>query len=401
MYDVLISGAGPAGSLAAIVLARAGVRVLMVDRAHFPRAKLCGDTVNPGALAVLRHRGLDAAERGLPIGGMIVTGPRGVRIETTYPAHVTGRALNRHALDYALLRHAAAAGAAIEEGVMVEGPLFDAAGTVSGAVLRRPAGGATGVRARLVIAADGRASRLARCVSLARHPARPRRWAIGGYFTNVSGTTRNGEMHVRCGYYIGVAPLPDGVTNACVVSADRRRVRTAASLLTGALAAEPELGDRFRDAQLIAPPVVLGPLAVDSMGAGRPGLLLAGDAAGFIDPMTGDGLCFAFRGAELAAEEALRTLASGDAGAHIRLARARQREFGVRWRVNRALRHVVGTDIAVRGAGIAARVSTWPVRRLISYAADLDLAARLHPAVPFAAEDTVQPRPVVTAPVHD
>ncbi|MGH9309881.1 MAG: hypothetical protein ACRD1U_10935, partial [Vicinamibacterales bacterium] len=254
---------------------------------------------------------------------------------------------------------------------------------------------------RLVIAADGRESRLARCASLAGHPARPRRWAIGGYFTNVTGTTRKGEMHVRCGYYIGVAPLPDGVTNACVVTADRRRLRTAASLLTDALAAEPELSDRFRAAQMIAPPVTLGPLAVDSTGAGRPGLLLAGDAAGFIDPITGDGLCFAFRGAELAADEALRTLASGEAGAHLRLARARQREFGARWRVNRALRHVVGTDVAVRGAGIAARISTWPLCRLISYAADLDLAARLHPAVPSAMEDTVPPGRTATAPAHD
>ena len=61
MLDVLIAGAGPAGAIAAMVLARAGARVLVLDRARFPRDKLCGDTLNPGALAVLERLGLDAA----------------------------------------------------------------------------------------------------------------------------------------------------------------------------------------------------------------------------------------------------------------------------------------------------------------------------------------------------
>ncbi|HEX6972754.1 MAG TPA: FAD-dependent monooxygenase, partial [Vicinamibacterales bacterium] len=74
MFDVLIAGAGPAGSIAAVVLARAGARVLVLDRAHFPRPKLCGDTVNPGALAVLRSLGLSIVTAGsIPIDGMIVT----------------------------------------------------------------------------------------------------------------------------------------------------------------------------------------------------------------------------------------------------------------------------------------------------------------------------------------
>ena len=68
MLDVLIVGAGPAGAVAATVLARAGARVRIVDRATFPRDKLCGDTVNPGTLALLRRLGLAAAidARGLP-----------------------------------------------------------------------------------------------------------------------------------------------------------------------------------------------------------------------------------------------------------------------------------------------------------------------------------------------
>ena len=83
--DVLIAGAGPAGAIAATVLARAGARVLVLDRARFPRHKLCGDTLNPGALALLKRLGLHAATGGsLPLSGMIVTGTDGVRVLGRY-----------------------------------------------------------------------------------------------------------------------------------------------------------------------------------------------------------------------------------------------------------------------------------------------------------------------------
>ena len=93
MIDVLIAGAGPAGAIAATVLARAGARVLVLDRAHFPRPKLCGDTLNPGALAVLERLGLNAATGGShPLAGMIVTGNDGVRVEGRYDG-VSGQAV--------------------------------------------------------------------------------------------------------------------------------------------------------------------------------------------------------------------------------------------------------------------------------------------------------------------
>ena len=83
--DVLIAGAGPAGSIAALVLARAGARVTLVDRARFPRDKLCGDTINPGALAILGRLGLGGVtDGGLRIEGMIVSGGGGVRVVGAY-----------------------------------------------------------------------------------------------------------------------------------------------------------------------------------------------------------------------------------------------------------------------------------------------------------------------------
>jgi hypothetical protein len=118
-----------------------------------------------------------------------------------------------------------------------------------------------------------------------------------------------GEMHIRRGRYIGVAPIPGGLTNVCLVRPSRpgdADLRDPAALLSRELMRDPLLRDRAADARLAAPPVVLGPLAVDATGARLDGLLLAGDAAGFIDPMTGDGLRFAVRGGELAAAAAMR-----------------------------------------------------------------------------------------------
>jgi len=375
MYDVVVAGAGPAGCIAAIVLARGGARVLLLDRARFPRDKLCGDTLNPGALAVLRRLAVPAAEAGLPITGMLVSGPGGVRVNALYPAGVTGRALLRRTLDQALLCSAADAGAAIEEEVLVQGPLHDdVRQRVGGVAVRTKSGKCSEVAARIVIAADGRESRVARSVSLVRHPERPRRWAVGAYFTNVSGMTDRGEMHVRAGYYIGVAPLSGGLTNACVVTADRQRLRYPARLLADCLRNEPDLADRFRSARMVSRQVVLGPLAVECTAPGTPGLLLAGDAAGFIDPMTGDGLRFALRGAELAAREALRALDTGASDAHVRLAAARRREFASKWRFNRTVRQLAGSADAVRLASYATRLSSWPVSRMIRYAGDLSAA---------------------------
>src|SRR5688572_10104099 len=108
----------------------------MVDRARFPRDKLCGDTINPGALAVLRRLQLTAGlePAALPIDGMIVTGDRGVRVQCAYGHGARGLALLRRDLDAALVAAAQDAGARLEEGVMVRGPMVDGNGRVRGEI---------------------------------------------------------------------------------------------------------------------------------------------------------------------------------------------------------------------------------------------------------------------------
>ena len=374
MIDVAICGAGPAGSIAALVLARAGARVMVFDRAVFPRDKLCGDTLNPGALAILDRLGLTcAAATGLPIYGMVVTGEGDLRIEGTYGDGACGRALTRRVLDQALLTAASAAGAQVEEGVLVRGPLLDSSSSaprVTGlAVLGRA--GPVRVKARVVVAADGRHSRVARELGLARHPPTPRRWAVGGYFDGVAGLRMFGEMHVRRGRYIGLAPLPGGLANVCVVTADRTSLADPPTFLMRAVREEPMLAERLEAATLVAPAVCMGPMAVECATPGAPGLLLAGDAAGFIDPMTGDGMRFALRGGELAAEAALHALQHGAAESHLRLMSACRREFAAKWRFNRALRMLVGSAVTVRLAGLGASIAPRVIQQAIRYAGDL------------------------------
>ncbi len=380
MDDVVIIGAGPAGSVAATVLARAGARVRLLDRAAFPRDKLCGDTVNPGTLATLRRLGLSTLieDRGLRVDGMRVTGPGGVAIEGRYPEGISGRALLRRDLDWSLLQRALDAGAQFEPSTAVRCAIVDESGgqrSVGGVVIAMN-GRERELRARVTLAADGRRSTLAFALGLARHPARPRRWAIGAYYENARGLSSLGEMHVRHDRYIGVAPVPGGLANVCLVAEKGLASRFDASLLTALLAADPILRDRFADARLVQAPVVLGPLAVEVSAADIRGLLLAGDAAGFIDPMTGDGLRFAVEGGALAADAALESLAGGWTGVHERLASARVRQFGAKWRFNRALRALVASPRGIDAANIGARLAPGLLRRVIATAGDCGIASR-------------------------
>ena len=416
--EAIVVGAGPAGSVAAMRLARAGVKVRLIDRASFPRDKLCGDTLNPGSLAILGRlsttAGVDlhrcVTNWALPVRGMTVTGPGGVAVTTDYPNGLTGAALTRRDFDAVLLDAAIRAGVEFSPGVSARAPIVVEGPAQAGHYVHQEPGhlyvrsvrlqpdprrvegiqvttrsGDEEWRAPIVIAADGRHSSIAFALGLARYAASPKRWAFGAYFDNVDGLGQYGEMHIRPDGYVGVAPLPGGLANLCVVremySAGFRM--NADKTIASAIAGDAGLRERFARARRVSAITTLGPLAVDARHAGCRGVLLAGDAAGFIDPMTGDGLRFALRGGELAADAALRELESGEP-AFEQLEEARRQEFRGKWRVNRALRLLVGSPRAV---ALAASVSThWsvPVRFLVGIAGDVNLASSQTMKVPAA-----------------
>jgi flavin-dependent dehydrogenase len=392
MDDVAIAGGGPAGALAAAILAKAGLRVSVFDRARFPRHKLCGDTLNPGALDVIRRHAdvTTLLANSDPIDGMLLTGPGGVRVRGEYGNGVTGRSITRKVLDQWLIDRAVEAGATLHEETVIR-DVSIADGRVSGVMAVGRDGDSSSHPARMVIAADGRRSAIAIGRGLSRQPERPRRWAIGAYFSGVTGVTTLGEMHVRRGHYIGVAPVPGGLTNACLVippppspggfgetgSYDLAR---PAEALDRVLKSDPELSARFANARAVAAPTMLGPMAVDTSAVGEPGLLLAGDAAGFIDPMTGDGLRFALMGAELAAQ-IVREVFAGSLPidrAHLELSARRRLAFQSKWRFNRALRSLVSSPSSVTAAAITAKVLPAVFARMIQYAGDCGPAKAGH-----------------------
>ena len=219
--DVLIVGAGPAGAgRRDDPGARRGARVRLVDRATFPRDKLCGDTVNPGTVARLEHLGVagDLRKRSLRVSGMLVTGERGVTVEGRYPDGQYGLAILRRDLDWMLLQSAVAAGCEFESGVTVRRALVDDRGaspTVRGVIAATP-GGENEWTAPVTIAADGRHSTLAFGLGLRASSRPPRRWAIGAYYEEFGPNEPRapsvfGEMHIRRGRYIGIAPVPGGM----------------------------------------------------------------------------------------------------------------------------------------------------------------------------------------------
>jgi len=304
---------------------------------------------------------------------MVVTGPRGARVACDYPDGLAGAAIARRDLDMALVDAAIAAGVEFIPSVRVHSGINETGLRVTGVRIR---GRDQRMPARVVIAADGRRSKLAFGSGLTHFADAPRRWAFGAYFTDVEGVTARGEMHVRTDGYTGVAGLGGGITNVCAVreiSADQGDRVPPDQVIARAIAGDPELRDRFARARQISRLSSLGPLAVEARAAGCAGLLLAGDAAGFVDPMTGDGLRFALRGGELAAEAALFELQTG-IPAHHRLDEARRREFAGKWRINRALRTLVGSPGGVRVAAAVSACWARPVRYLIGIAGDIPLA---------------------------
>jgi len=357
--DVLVVGGGPAGSSVATFLARAGVDVLVVDRARFPRPKPCAEYLSPQASRLLEAMGaLERVERSgaAQLSGISVRAPSGDVIKGDFVAshgfrgfRDRGLSVRREVLDAILLDCARAAGARVSEGVRVTDVVRDATHRVVG--VRTLTDGTAGeIRARLVIAADGLRSVIAHRLELAHALRWPRRLALVTHYTGVAEIGEHGEMHVERDGYVGIADVGHGVTTvALVVPAARAREfsEDRAAFLDRWLLARPHLAPRFARAERVSPVVATGPFASHARRAWSPGAALVGDAADFFDPFTGEGIYAALRGGEMLAKSVRESLAATSVNASDAPLReydaARRREFGGKWFVERVIGGVVGS----------------------------------------------------------
>ncbi len=351
--DVIVVGAGPAGAAAAILLAEHGVAVTLLDRARFPRPKICGEYLSPEAPRVLDRLGvLKAVDgRAVPLAGMRITAPDGTELVGTYralgrfrPYREHAMALPRETLDAILVERARALPIDVREGTRVVDVLLDG-DRVTGVEAVDGAGRAQALRAPLVIAADGRASVIAQRLGL-RREHRLRRMALVTYVAGLEGCRDRGEIFVDPPDYAILNPVaPDRANLSLVVPLGDAAPWSARleTFFTARARHLPHLARRLAGARLVAPVRAMGPLAYEVAPPRAGGVLLVGDAAGFFDPFTGEGVFAALRGAELAAETAVRALGAGDCScaALAGYARARRRAFAGKERVTRALQLVV------------------------------------------------------------
>ncbi len=358
---MLVVGAGPAGSATALLLARAGVDVRIIERAQFPRRKVCGEYLNSGAVEALARLGVLEAvtAAGSPLRGvrLVASGAPPVSLAFSRPACSCAREL----LDALLLDAALAAGAVVERARVDDLIVEDA--RCAGVRVRTEDGALEDRRAAVVVGADGIGSVVARKLGLTKPLRRGARYAVGGHYVGFGAFDQHVEMYAGAGAYFALNPLSEVSANVMVVVPKQRLAAWSRDVDAGVGGAAAALGRGVRSfdhATRLGPRVSMGPLAHDVRRASAPGALLVGDAAGFLDPFTGQGIFLALTGAERAAAailEALRDPAR-EAGALGDYARWRANDMTWRRRLCRAVALLVDVPPLARRA--ATRLARFP-----------------------------------------
>ncbi len=306
MNDIVIVGASVAGSAAAVQLARRGYRVELLERASFPRRKPCGEGLFSGGAHELKLLGVldDVTAGSAPLSSMrfrlgdaVVEAP----LPVTPEPHLGVR---RDLLDQRLIAAAAEAGAKVSTGVqvrkLVRGEHRFAVETTAGVV-----------EARELIAADGINSRLRHDAGLHRS-GRPRRYGVSAHMRVASDLPRGVEVVFERGYELYLTPVAPGIMNVALLLGRAVAVEFKGDLQAHFL----ELLSRSGvEAELIDEPLMAGPFPAGATALSKGNLVLVGDAAGFFDPITGEGMSLALKSARLCAESVARYLEHGDATA--------------------------------------------------------------------------------------
>ena len=339
--DVIVVGAGPSGSTAAYYLAQAGLNVLLIEKSRFPRDKVCGDGLTPRAVKSLIAMGVDVSEEAgwLRNKGLRVIGG-GLRLELEWPELSSwpgyGLVRTRASLDEQLARRAQAAGAKLLEGTTVTGPVLDDNGHIVGVEAtseteeksksrsrsdnaERLHGSSITYRARVVVAADGNSSRLSVAMGLRKRDDRPMGVAVRTYYT--SPRHKDDYLESWLDLWDGDRLLPgygwifgmgDGTSNVglgLLNTSDAFGKTDYRDLLKRWLKSMPEEWGYVEENRTEPVRGAALPMGFNRTPHYHKGLLLAGDAAGMVNPFNGEGIAYAMESGELLARVVAQALA--------------------------------------------------------------------------------------------
>jgi menaquinone-9 beta-reductase len=339
--DVIVVGAGPSGSTAAYYLAQAGLNVLLIEKSRFPRDKVCGDGLTPRAVKSLVAMGVDVSEEAgwLRNKGLRVIGG-GLRLELEWPELGSwpgyGLVRTRASLDEQLARRAQAAGAKLLEGTTVTGPVLDDSGRIVGVETtaeveeksksrsrfdntERVHGSSVTYRARVVVAADGNSSRLSVAMGLRKRDDRPMGVAVRTYYT--SPRHKDDYLESWLDLWDGDRLLPgygwifgmgDGTSNVglgMLNTSDAFGKTDYRELLKRWLKSMPEEWGYVEENRTEPVRGAALPMGFNRTPHYHKGLLLAGDAAGMVNPFNGEGIAYAMESGELLARVVAQALA--------------------------------------------------------------------------------------------
>ena len=323
IYDAIVVGAGPAGSVTAMYLGKAGKKVLLVDKAKFPRDKTCGDAQGRETADVLKDLGIYEEFKkleGQKIYGMTISSPNGTQVHLDVvkdrslpaPSYIHRRMIFDNFLFQNAKKFAETKILSVTD-IIVEG------GHARGVVGLNEKGGKEEIRAKIILGADGALSVVARKFGLDKNPPQHLLTAIRAYYKNVEGMTDRIEIHLTKGImpgYFWIFPLPNKEANVglgMIVKDMQAKGVNLKEALFRELSENPLFRERFRNAKLEGE--IRGwnlPSASYRRKCCGNGFLLVGDAASLIDPLSGEGVDNAALSGKFAAQVAAEALDKND-----------------------------------------------------------------------------------------